>query len=282
LAILWIFMPKFVWVRKLILFVFLICFGKANASNLQPIGARSAALSHATIAADGILSAFQNQAALATLENFSAGFAIENRFLVPELNIGAFAMAMPTDIGVINMGVQRFGNSLYAESRYGLGFSKSFNEKISLGLQLNYFETRLGENYGTSGRLVGEFGFRVKVSEDLFVGGHLFNPTRVNISKNLTEPIPTTFRLGAQYSFSDQLLTFAEIDKPINGKAQVKAAFEYQFLEKFYLRAGLSTLPIQNSFGFGIQLGALRFDLAAQYNQLLGFSPQVGLIYQPK
>jgi hypothetical protein len=104
----------------------------------------------------------------------------------------------------------------------------------------------------------------------------------VSISKKLTEPIPTTFRLGAQYSFSDQLLTFAEIDKPINGKAQVKAAFEYQFLEKFYLRAGLSTLPIQNSFGFGIQLGALRFDLAAQYNQLLGFSPQVGLIYQPK
>ena len=71
----------------MLLFVFIFWFGKANTSNLQPIGARSAALSHATIAADGILSAFQNQAALATLENFSAGFAIENRFLVPELNI---------------------------------------------------------------------------------------------------------------------------------------------------------------------------------------------------
>jgi len=252
-----------------------------NASNLQPIGARSAALSHATIASNGILAAFQNQAGLADIEKFSAGFAIENRFLVPELNIGAFALAMPTEVGVINLNIQRFGNTLYAETRYGIGFSKSFNEVISLGLQLNYFETRLGENYGTSGRLVGEFGFRAKVSDDLYVGGHIFNPTRVGISSSLREKIPTNFRLGAQYSFSDQLTVFGEIEKPINNSTMVKAAFEYQFLEKFYLRAGLSNRPLQNSFGFGIDLGSLRFDLAGQYNQILGFSPQVGLIYQP-
>lgn len=267
--------------KQLFVIFFSFAFYIGFSSNIQPIGARSAALSHATVASSGVLSSFQNQASLAYLQQFSAGFSVENRFLIPELNIAAFAMSMPTQLGVISANVQRFGNTLYSESKYGLSYSKLFNDKIAMGLQLSYLETRLADNYGFSGRLLGEFGFRAQMTDDLFIGGHIFNPTRTNVSRGLTEKIPTRFRLGLQYSFSEQLTVFSEIEKSMTEKLAIKAALEYEFLQKFYFRLGLSNRPLQNSFGFGINLGSLRFDLAAQYNALLGFSPQVGLVYQP-
>ena len=267
------------WIFTVLFFPILFA---ANASNLLPMGARSAGLSHATVATYSIFSGFQNTAGLAYLPKFSAGFAVESRYLTPELNSGAFSLAMPSDLGVVGVNVQRFGNDLFNETRYGLSFSKLFSNKIAMGLQLNYFETRIAENYGYAGRLVADFGFLANATEKLTVGAHIFNPTRVNISKNLTEKIPTRFRLGIQYKFSDELLTLLEIEKPIAGKATLKGGAEYQFAEKFFFRLGLSNRPLQNSFGFGIMLGHLRFDLAAQYDQILGISPQVGLIFQPK
>lgn len=252
-------------------------FGKAG--NLLPVGARSASLVNATVASTGLFSTFQNQAGLAYINSFQAGIAVENRFLAPELNTGGFSAAIPTRVGVAALSFSRFGYELYNESRYGVAFSKAFGENFSMGLQLNYLQTQIAENYGQRGVLAGEVGFRVKASDNLFIGAHVFNPTRARLAEYLDERLPTRFRVGLQYSFGESLLTFLEVEKSLTGKAIVKGALEYQFLQKFYLRMGTSSNFYQNSFGFGLAFQRLKFDLAAQYHYVMGFSPHVGLTF---
>jgi len=62
-------------------------------------------------------------------------------------------------------------------------------------------------------------------------------------------------------------------------KPVFKAGIEYKAIKEFYLRAGISTNPALSSFGFGLNLKNLKIDFSANYHQVLGISPQVGLSY---
>ncbi len=85
--------------------------------------------------------------------------------------------------------------------------------------------------------------------------------------------------MGADYNFSDKVTCAIESQKDISKKAVFKAGIEYKAVKEFYLRAGISTNPDLGSFGFGINLKSLKIDVSANYHQVLGVSPQFGLMY---
>ena len=251
------------------------------AGNLIPIGSRSAGLNNATVASSDGFSVFQNQAGLASLKNISAGISIENRFFSPELNAGGFYFAAPTKIGVFGISVSRFGYSLYSESKYGLTYSKMLGDRLAMAVQLDYFEIRLGDIYGSKSLITGEVGFIATMTDDLNIGVHLFNPTRTRISQQPIENLNTALRIGLAYSFSSELESFLELEKELSSTLVTKAAIEYNINKKFFFRVGLSNNPNFLSFGFGAKLKSIRLDIAAQYHQVLGITPQISFQFQP-
>jgi len=199
--------------------------------------------------------------------------------MLKELGTKAFAFAIPTKSGTFGVCVSNFGYSMYSQNKYGLAFGKAFGEYVSAGVMMDYMESNIS-GYGKKGAFVAEAGIQAKALKNLTLGMHIFNFTRSKLINYNDERIPTIMRLGADYKFSDKVFVALETEKDIDKKAMVKAGLEYKPIKELYLRAGISTNPSLSCFGIGLDLKKLKLDLSSTYHSTLGFSPQVGLIYE--
>ncbi len=251
---------------------------KADNENFS-IGARSSGMANASVSLNDVWSAQQNQAGLGFLHNSAAGVYYENRFLLKELSIRGAVVAVPVKGGTFGLCITNFGYSSYSENKYSLSFAKSFGNKLSAGIAMDYLTTKIAEGYGTKGVFAAEFGLQAKPIKRLNIGFHIYNPTRTKLADYTNERIPTIIKLGADYNFSDAVILAVETDKDISQKAIFKAGIEYKVVKEFYLRIGIATNPTLSSFGFGLNLKNIKIDISTNYHQVLGFSPQIGLTY---
>lgn len=267
--------------KLLLLFALpLLCFSVKAGNENYTIGARQAGLANAGVCITDIWAVYHNQAALAGLNDMAAAVYYENRFMVKQLNMQGAAFALPTKSGVFGVSFSRFGYSLYNESKYGLAYAKNFGENFSAGVQLNYVSTSIGEGYGSRGAFTAELGLRAQLAKGFFVGFHAYNVNRAKMANYNNERIPTIFRLGFQYNFSEKVFLAAEVEKDIDNSPIFKAGAEYHFVKAFYLRAGIASNPYLNTFGLGLEIAEkLRLDVATSIHPVLGVSPQGSLSY---
>ena len=265
--------------KKLLLF--LICFPTflfAGNDNIH-FGGRSAGMGHASVTLSDVWSSHHNQAGLGWLTKVEAGVFGQNRFLVKEMNYMGFAYAHPVKSGAFALSFTNFGYSQYGESKLGLAYGMKFSDRITGGVQINYHNTRIGNNYGSASVLSSEMGLQAKLTSKLELGLHLFNPTQAKLNDFNDERIPTIMRLGMAYTFSNKVFITLEAEKDIDFPANFKAGIEYKANDKIYLRGGIGASPTAATFGVGVYHKGLKFDLASSYHQVLGFIPEVSLTY---
>ncbi len=243
------------------------------------IGARAAGMGNITSVTSGFWSAQNNQAGLANYKNISAGIYYENRFMIKALGLKAVGFVLPTKSGVFGLSYSNFGYSLYNENKIGLAYAKSFGENISAGIQLDYLLTHIDDDFKDKGVVTFEAGFQAKLTKDICVGVHVFNPVNAKINDYNNERIPAVFKLGISYLISKKILCLLEIEKVTAQKPTIKTGMEYKILEKAYVRMGFMSDPVTFTFGFGFKIKKLKFDMASSYHQVLGFSPKVSAIY---
>lgn len=251
-----------------------------RAGDNPPLGARSMGMAGCgTALSTDVWGMQNNQASIAGIESFQAGIFYESRFLVSELGMKGFAAILPTKSGNFGLNVNSFGYSQYSETKAGLAYARKLGERFSMGIQLDYYNTRIGENYGSSSGVAGEIGILAEPVKNLFVGLHLFNPTRTRLNGNLDERLPTIMRFGMSYKFSEQVFVIAEAEKDVDFKTTFRGGIEYRPLPVFYIRAGAASNPGMVSMGFGVILKKFRLDVASSFHSVLGFSPSLGLQY---
>ena len=243
------------------------------------VGARAAALGGASLTFTDVYSAQNNQAGLGFLKNASVGAYYENRFLLKQLSYSSFVGALPIKKGAFGLTYTGFGYSAFKQSKLGLGYGMKLSENFSAGVGLNYLTYRIGDIYGKASAFAVELGLQGKLSKQITVAAHIYNPNRAKITNYNNEKIPSQLRFGVQYKFSKQLLVLAEAEKSTYTNVNFKGGVEYAPAKEFYLRAGANSYPTQVAFGIGVNLEGLKFDLSSSYHNILGFSPQVGLSY---
>ncbi len=236
-------------------------------------------MANASVALSDFWAIQNNQAGLAFLKNISAGIYVENKFLVKELNYRIFGFCLPTRSGVFALNINYFGYNLYNESKLGIAYAKAFGDSFSAGIELNYMRIAIGEGYGNKNLVSFEFGLLYSPVEQLNIGFHAFNPTGIWLLALNDECLSTKFRLGITYQFSLNLLISIESEKQLSTKPSLKTGLEYNFNQKFFIRTGVSTNPVTYAFGAGLLLNKLRIDLASSIHQVLGYSPQLSIIY---
>ena len=271
-------------VKKLALILFNLFFVFYSYSNNDnyPTGARSAGMGNSSVTLFDVWSTHHNQAGLARIEKPTIGFHHENKFIVKEYALQSLAFVLPTKSGNFGLSLSYFGYSKYNESKIGLGYGKKLGDKISIGVQIDYFNTYISENYGSKGTALGEVGILAEPMENFFVGVHVFNPTMSQVADYDNERIPTIFKIGLGYKFADNLFISGETEKDIDFSPVFKVGVEYMMMDDFYLRAGISTNPIQNSFGIGYVLNKLKVDVAFSLHQVLGVTPHFTVVYEFK
>ena len=244
-----------------------------------PIGARSGALGHASACFSDVWSARNNQGSLGFVRQAEVAAFSENRFLVKELMQSGFAAVAPIKKGTFGIAYSTMGYNLYRESHVNVAYGMKLNESVSVGVSLDYLTTKISDIYGRAQAFTGSIGLTARLTEQVAVSTHIYNPLRAKITNYNNEKVPTIFKLGAQYVFSKKVFLVIEAEKTSAQKTNIKGGIEYKPNSIFYLRVGGSSWPAQASFGIGANYNGLKIDLSSSYHSILGVSPQLGLSY---
>jgi hypothetical protein len=264
----------------LLLIFSLFLFITVKAVDNYELGARAGGVANASVTFADVWSAYHNQAGLGMLKNISAGAYIENRFLISDLSLKGFAVAVPSSkLGTFALSWTMYGGSLYNEKKLGIGYGKKLSDKFSVGIQLDYLSTNIAEDYGSRNAFAVELGILAEPIKNLKLAAHVFNPNRAKAAEYADERIPVILKFGASYQFSEKILFSAEEEKDIDQDGIFKAGLEYHVMEVLYLRAGIASNPTLSSFGFGLKFSEFTIDMATSWYQDLGFSPQFSLAY---
>lgn len=254
--------------------------GSIFSSNGEgPLGARSAALGHASSTLRDVWSTHNNQGSIGFLRQTEAGAFCENRFFLKELTRSGFATVVPVKKGSFGLCYSSIGYKLYRESQLSLSYGIRLSEHISAGIAFDYLNTKIADIYGHGQAFTGSFGLTAKLLPQLTIATHIYNPFRVKMTNYNNEKVPTIFKTGVQYMFTQKVFLMAEAEKTSAQPINIKAGIEYIPVKTVYIRAGGCSYPTQAAFGIGINYKGLKIDLSSMYHSVLGLSPQVGLSY---
>lgn len=263
-------------------FVFLtLMAGKSMASgDIYPIGARSAGMGRVSVALTGFWGIQNNQAGIALLDKYSVGINYESSFGIKELSTKSIAVIVPLNFGVLGLSYNHFGYSAYNEMKLGLVYSRSFSKYFRIGLQLDYFITSIGDNYGNKSNITFEIGIQSDITENITLGAYAFNPIMVKLADYNQEKLASVFRFGAAYKMDTRLIISIEAEKSSNiNPVLLRLGVEYNLKSRFFFRGGITSRYEIFTLGFGVKFKYFSLDLAATMHESLGFSPQSSVIF---
>ncbi len=223
---------------------------------------------------------YQNQAALASQKQASAGVFAERRFLLTELNNYNAAIVLPSSLGNFGLQLNYAGFTNFTENKIGLAYAKNLGNKLALGVQFNYYGYKVPSHLSAStvsAELALLYHFTEKLNGGIQVtnpiGGRLLNK---NATYNLAqEKLPAIYSMGLGFDASENFYTHINIskeeDKPIN----VTGGFQYHFSKQFFARAGFVSESSIAYAGAGVGFKSFRLDVSASYHQQLGVSPGI-------
>ncbi len=257
---------------------FLIFILKLEAIENYPAGARALALSNAFVSISDPWSTFHNQAGLASLDNFSAGFFYESRFMIDELSHVAGTFVAPVKAGTFGFSFSQFGKGTYKEHRLGLAYAIQLTKKLNAAIQLDYLSTRFPENENAFGFATFEVGAVFAATNNLFFGAHVFNP--ISNGFDLPEGIqklPAVISLGGHYQFPKMVLLTFETEKNLENPFLIKTGIEFSPVKNLALRFGVSGKPVNYTAGIGYSVGNITADIGFSYHGNLGLTPSVSI-----
>ena len=240
-------------------------------------GAGEAGMGYVCVMKKGFWSSFHNQASLAFNNSYSFGFNYENRFGIKELGTRTIGLLIPAGKASVGAAYSHFGYSDFKREIAGLACGMKLSDKISAGVQVDYFSERTSGEYSNRQSVTFETGLIVSPSENIRIGIHLFNPVPNSIRKTY---LPTTLRIGAGTDLSKALFAGIEAEMVSGSKLIIKTGFEYEAAKSLWLRAGFSTCNNSFCFGSGYQSKFVMIDLGFTTHERLGVTSSVSMIFK--
>ncbi|MBQ4478504.1 MAG: hypothetical protein IKS33_07145 [Bacteroidales bacterium] len=278
---------KFLIKLSVIAFVVISLFSNVYADNgKRIIGARANGMSDVSVSIVDFWSCANNQATLGFYERIAVGASYDNKFLLKNTSIASVGVVVPVKkIGVISCNMQFYGGTGYGNFLVGLCYSRSFGKVISASLQFDYLLNYFGDAYyGKRNGFTFEIGLYGRVTKNFSLGFHVYNPARLRMItyNDVKEYIPTVFRLGGSYRFGEKCLLGIDLIKDLDTRFQVATGLEYRFADYLVLRGGVKFPDFSFSLGLGTQVKGIQIDISSSYHTVLGYSPQLSIVYQIK
>ncbi len=219
-----------------------------------------------------------NQSGIANLKKFGAFAFAEQRFLLDELTGVTAGVVIPTKAGNFGATLGYFGFETLSEQKIGLAYARKLFKNLSIGGQFDFFNLQTGD-FGSASTFTFEFGMQYEYSKKLTLGMHTLNPIRAKLNED--EILASNLKIGLNYKFIETATLFAEFEKDLNFESSFRGGMTYLPTPNLEFRAAIRTNPTSFAFGAGYQMkSGFGLDLAANYHQILGFTPSAGFIYQ--
>lgn len=266
------------------LFLFSCLYKSTNAQSLRYAVAAPylGTTAYSTLHSDAF-SFINNQATLAQQKQAAAGAFAERRFLLAELNNYNLVLTAPTALGNFGVHVNYAGFTNFTENKIGLAYAKNLGQKMSAGIQFNYYGYRI-PSYQNASTVSVEAALLYHFTPKLNGGIQVINPIggkllKANSTYNLgEEKLASVYSFGLGYDASESFYTSLQISKEEDKPVNVTGGFQYRFASQFFARAGFVSESSIAYAGAGVKFNNIRIDLSASYHQQLGISPGILLI----
>jgi hypothetical protein len=260
---------------------FLLIFSSLTASGGDPFrlsaGAAEAGTGYVCIAKTGFWSSFHNQATLPYYNSFSAAINYENRFGIRELGTRTAGLIFPTGKTALAVILSHFGYSDFYRNMAGLACGVKLSDRLSAGIQIDYFSERVSGEYKNSQSLTCEAGLLFIATENTRIGIHILNPVPNSLRKTF---IPSILRIGAGTNLNKSLFAGIEAEMSKGSQLIIRTGFEYETAKKFWMRGGFSSDNNSFSFGLGYLVRIVQLDIGFVTHEKLGVTSSVSLIFK--
>lgn len=260
-----------------VFFIFLSLKAPAGDQYRLSAGAGEAGMGYVCIMKNGFWSSFHNQASLASNSSFSLGFNYENKFSINELGTSTAGMTIPVGKASLGAVYSHFGYTDFKREMTGLACGINLSDKLSAGVQVDYFSERTTGEYSNNQSVTCEIGLSATPSENIRIGIHLFNPVPNSIRKTY---LPTTLRVGVGTDLNKQLFAGIESEMSSGSKLIIRTGFDYEAAKKLWLRGGFSTNNNSFSFGLGFLAKFAQLDFGFVTHEKLGVTSSISLIFR--
>ncbi|MFV1884713.1 MAG: hypothetical protein ACMZ7B_09515 [Balneola sp.] len=267
------------FIRYKISFV-LFFMGISIAANAQfSIGARGVSLGQATTALiENDWSLYSNPALLNSEQPSLGFYGLRNYGFVEISDMAAFG-SLPTSFGTGALGIHRYGDNLYNETRVRLGYKNEW-EQLHIGLALNYNHISFGGPYGSGGAYGVDVGIAAQVIDQLWLGA-----TATNLNQPAypfssgDEDLARELSIGFSYALEETALFVMDIVKDVRFPVSYRGGLEATIIEELKGRVGVTLSPRTYSFGLGYSKDFWEINLAVQQHNPLGLSPGFDLLF---
>lgn len=255
----------------------LIVAGLQNFAYAQvTLGARELSMGQATTAlTESNWSIFANPA-MSGHETPSVSFFGVRYYGLEDLTDMAVAATFPAGLGAFGLGVHRFGNELYNESRLRVGYKHTY-QGFHFGAAVSYNHVSIGGGYGSTGAVGVDVGMAANLADGLWLGAKATNVNQPNYGtfNNSREELARDLSIGLSYRLSELALFSTDVVKDVRFPISYRAGVEVTILANLKGRAGITTEPVTFAGGFGYESKVWAVNLGVQQheNPVLGLSP---------
>lgn len=262
-------------------FLSLFLFSSASGSDPYSFkaGAAESGMNFSCSMKPGFWSSFHNQALLPVYSKSSVGINYLNNFGISELGTRSAGFILHNTGATLGAFYSNFGYRDFRRHSVGLGCGIMFSDKISAGLQADFFAQKTPGQYKERRSLTFEAGILIMPSDKVRIGIHVCNPLPNSLRRNI---LPVSVRAGAGIYAGSSLFASAEAEMSTGRPLLLRTGFEYEAGKSFRLRGGFSTENYSFSFGAGYVLRDLRIDMGFASHQNLGISSSVSVIFNLK
>ena len=263
--------------RKLIItfLVWIISFSVRAVHDYRFDAGKSAAMAGSSLGVSNIWSVYTNQASMAFLDRSYLGVFHQSGY-IRQQNMQGIAFVKPTQWGSFAASYSYYGYNLYNEMQGGIAYAKLFSELFAVGVKFNYLHTHVGGEYQDAQSINFELGIIARLSSDLYIGAHAYNPANIKLDK---QKVPAVFSLGVAYLFSDKLLITAESELDGQNDLKLRLGLDYHLVKFASIQVGVCSKPTNYSFGASFHVKSIDFSLGFKSHQHLGYTPSLTLVY---
>lgn len=246
-----------------------------------PVGSRAIGMGTAFVAiAQGPEAVYYNPAGLTQSEGNAFSLFSAMPFGLKELQYHTFSSSHATVMGSLGFSIRTFGNQLYRENLFTMGWGFKPVPKLSLGLSAKYNHLTI-EKYESRGVGLVDAGLLWNAFGSAKIGCSISNLSiRENQNSYFHPPIVT--RMGISYTLSNYGIFAMGFRKEKHFQTQIVGGFEITPYRFFAIRTGFSNTPSLFYFGLGFGWKKGWLDCAWSIHPVLGMSYSGSIRYELK
>ena len=235
-------------------------------------GSRVSALGNTTAAMKDPWNVGSNPAGIADSKNASIQINFIKFLQVSDISRKSVLFVVPVHSTTIGAGFQQYGNSEYHESEFAIALAKNF-DKLAIGIGGGFSSLAI-VSYGSRRDLTVRGGGQYSLSRTLTAGLY------ANYALGTTAHRLFNTGMGVCYAPTERaLLSFVLSKKAFRTGISAGFGIEYQPIRKFWLRAGVTTLPFKQAYGLGLMLKHVSLNICLENFRDFGKIPQIELGY---